>query len=133
MKRIIAWLLLGAMALVPAGQAMAALTVSNDVATVFGNKHIRVADITWDSSYATGGEELTPANLGLTSIDVVVPLTDNAAWVFSYDYSAETLMAFGAPAADYTVAGTDSLALFDEADSETDLSGVLTKVLVIGN
>jgi hypothetical protein len=39
--------------------------------TVFGNKRVKVRDITFDSSYPTTGESLTAADVGLTKIDFV--------------------------------------------------------------
>ena len=131
MKRLVAWLLLGAMLLTPA-MALAGLTVVIDARHVMGGMAVSFITITWDNSYATAGEAITASNCGMSSIFEIVPLCDNAAYVFQFDKSALTIMAFSAPAADYTVAGTDSLLAFDEADSGTDLSAVVTRAIVYG-
>jgi hypothetical protein len=40
--------------------------------TTFGNKKIKIRDVTFDSSYPTGGEPLTAADVGLKRIDQVL-------------------------------------------------------------
>lgn len=60
------------------------LTVSNLKRTKFSNLKGAVADITFDDSYPTGGESLTPENLGLSVIDFLV--AENAGgYIFEYD------------------------------------------------
>lgn len=49
------------------------LTIANIERTVFGNKSVAYADITFDSSYPRGGEAFTPSTVGfsqITSIEV---------------------------------------------------------------
>lgn len=44
-----------------------------------GGKRMNVVDITFDSSYPTGGEAVTPNQLGLNTIDRVLPFPGYAA------------------------------------------------------
>jgi hypothetical protein len=63
----------------------------------------RIWDITWDSSYVTGGEPLTAANLGLNVVQSVLVEPDDG-YVFKYLYSTSLLQAFRT--AGFTPAGT---------------------------
>lgn len=59
--------------------------------------HCVIADITFDNSYPTGGESLTPANLGLSTIDSCVARQKAAASrIVEYDYANSKLMLFTA-------------------------------------
>ena len=55
-----------------------ALTVTVTDETVFGDKKIVFATVGFDNSYDAGGELLTPASLGLNTIENVVVLNSNA-------------------------------------------------------
>jgi hypothetical protein len=46
-----------------------AISASRVAATTFGNKRVRVYDVTFDSSYPTGGEPLAASDVGLRKID----------------------------------------------------------------
>lgn len=89
-----------------------ALSVSEIARTVFGNKHVLIAEITFDSSYPTGGEALTAATLGLTAVEAFVPAGPAAAAagaasaVVKYDRTNSKLQAFqsGPVAATVTIA-----------------------------
>lgn len=73
-----------------------ALTVSVVHRTVFGNDRVVVADVTFDSSYATGGESLTASDLGFPSgqiFHVSTPAT-NGANIFAFDHAASKIKAF---------------------------------------
>lgn len=79
------------------------LTVSEIARSVFGNKRIVISEVTFDSSYATGGEALTAATLGLSTIDALFVDAGAAAAgttgvVVKYDKTNSKLQAFGAPA-----------------------------------
>ncbi len=50
--------------------AVAAVPVKN-ASTVFGNKRIKVYDLNFSGSYATGGETVTASSVGLRKIDFV--------------------------------------------------------------
>lgn len=81
-----------------------------------------VKQVTFDSSYATGGESLTPAMLGLTSI---VFLDPNAAggYFFVYDYANQKLLAYLSGSANAVLA---------EVASTTDLSAIATRIYARG-
>lgn len=97
-----------------------ALTVSLVKQTVFGDERVVIADITFDSSYATGGEALVPADLGLTTIDHFTAGTGNvstAFYVTQYVASTNKLITFTGAA---------------QTASTTDLSTLTVRVKVIG-
>ncbi len=70
-----------------------ALTITEKNRSVFGNKKIVIADIDFDTSYPTGGEGLTAANLGLTGVDFLQVSGKNG-YIFEYDYSNAKLLAY---------------------------------------
>lgn len=50
-----------------------------------------IGSLTFDASYPTGGEPLTPAELGLRRVDVVL-FEQAAGYSFQYDRSAQTVI-----------------------------------------
>ncbi len=84
---------------------------------VIGDRREVVADVTFDNSYTTGGLALTPAQLGMTTLDVVIATSAATGQTFPYDYAAGKLMAF---------AGSAQVA------PATDLSAVKSRVVVHG-
>ena len=70
-----------------------ALTISNREPSLFGNKSVQMFDMAFDSSYAFGGESLTPANMGLETVDRVV-IEPKAGYTFEYDATNEKVKAF---------------------------------------
>lgn len=106
-----------------------ALTVTAARKSVFGDRRIVVADITWDSSYATGGESLTPAMLGLHALDLVLAeptvggSSDVLAYVSAYNRGTETLQLFN------SAGDGDPL---DEAGND-DVSTYTTRLIAIGH
>ncbi len=94
-----------------------------------GGYKIVLATITFDSSYLTGGELVTPATFGLTAID---------AMFFSGDVLAATL-ALSVPSYDRTVGavrlfGSNGAAPAQlvEIASTTDVSAQIYRVVVFG-
>lgn len=75
--------------------------------TVFGNKRVTVADVDFDSSYPTGGESLTAANLKLTKIELLLA-SPKAGFSFEYDYTNSKLLA-KCPGVVTTAAGAGTL------------------------
>lgn len=75
-----------------------ALTISlaGDWLSSFGNKRAVTGTITFDSSYATGGESLTPANIGLGKIERITFNQAEDGYVFKYDYANQKVMAYSA-------------------------------------
>ena len=62
----------------------------------FGGRRMGYVDITFDSSYPTGGEPLVAADLGLGTIELLIPAQRNTAAALhtvNYDSQAHTLVA----------------------------------------
>jgi hypothetical protein len=95
-----------------------------------GNKKRKVRTITFDSSYLTAGEALTPATVGMRSFTEVIPhgpfmIADRTSSVdVAYDYAAQKLVAY------WGNAGTASVA--PEVTSTTDLSGYSGRLTFVG-
>ncbi len=66
------------------------LTVNNQEYSVFGNKGIGMCDVDFDSSYPTGGESLTPGDVGLSKIQHIM-IEGKSGYIFEYDYSNEKI------------------------------------------
>ena len=79
-----------------------------------------------DSSYATGGEAVTAAQLGLGSIETLVLNQAEDGYVFHWDASAETIIAYYA---DYDAVADGALI---EVASTTDLSSVVIEFVATG-
>lgn len=58
-----------------------------------GNKRAVVGTIAFDSSYPTGGESLTAANIGLGVIDHMT-IEPKGGYVFEYDYANKKVLAY---------------------------------------
>jgi len=61
--------------------------------SVFGNMRVTIAhvDVT---SYTASGEPLTAAELGLRSVEDVIPKTAEKSYIWWYDYAGAKLRAF---------------------------------------
>jgi len=134
MKKTIAWLLLAIMLLVPTAQALAAISLTSNIVTVFGDRRIIVADLDLDSSYRNGGESLTAANFGLFEINYIDFNCDADGYMLEYDYSEAKVIVY-ADAESTAVAVNEYIPFADVAPdtNAVDLSGVTDiKVFVIG-
>jgi hypothetical protein len=69
------------------------ITLAGDWMHSLGDRRAVDALVAFDASYPTGGEALTPANLGLGVIDRL-EADPKSGYVFQFDYSAQKLMAF---------------------------------------
>ena len=99
---------------------MALTVVQTEKSLRYGNQAGGcVAEITFDSSYPTNGESLTAAQFGVTSLSYV-KADDTDDYTFVYNYTNSKLKAF--------VRTTG-----EEVTNQTDLSTVVTNVLVIGS
>jgi len=87
--------------------------------TVEGNKRVITADVTFDASYPTGGEVVTPAALGLASI-LFMHVGSKAGNLIQYDAANAKLMAY--------VSSTGV-----QVANAVDLSAVIVRVRVVGN
>ena len=73
----------------------------------WGKCHIMARDVTFDSSYPTGGEALPPSMFGMneiTGVSIVGYDADAAPYVVRYNYATGKLMVF--TSAGFTPAGT---------------------------
>tara|TARA_R110000824_G_scaffold15892_1_gene66613 strand:+ start:7290 stop:7613 length:324 start_codon:yes stop_codon:yes gene_type:complete len=96
---------------------------ASDMTGVPGNNKYVIKTATFDSSYATGGEALTAATLGLESIHIVLLSMENSGYVAQYDYTNSKIALYEA--------GADG-AILDEVANTTDVSAVAVRVLVFG-
>lgn len=101
-----------------------------------GNKRRRVYDVTFDSSFLSGGETLTAANVGMKKITEAIPhgafrkTADNTdAILVSYDYTNSVLCAYDQK--DPAATGGADIALPIVA-STTDLSGYSGRITFLG-
>lgn len=98
-----------------------------DADSVFGNKRIKVRDVTFDATYPAGGEPLVPSDVDLDKIDqvvggVAVNSAGTAAIAVAYDHTNETLQAFEGP---------DLVGAFPEDSG--DLSAFTARLTFIGH
>ena len=88
MRKFIAGLLVVALLAVPVLAGAAGLTLTKQRTTSMGVYKVTMADVLFDNSYAgSGGEALTAATLGLTSVDFVMITPDStgaAGYNFGY-------------------------------------------------
>lgn len=70
-----------------------ALTVAVTEPGVMGNKRTTRGTIAFDSSYPTGGESLTAANIGLNTIDEIT-FQDKSGYSFEYDYTNALVLVY---------------------------------------
>ena len=68
------------------------LTITNKEFSVFGTKRVVFCDLAFDSVYPTGGESLTPSDLGLSEAKFV-SVAGKSGYIFEYDYTNENLKA----------------------------------------
>lgn len=95
-----------------------ALTEKERSRTVLGNKRFVVFDIAWDSSYPTGGESLSAADVGMTEIENVAVSGGAGGYFFDYDTANSKMLAYY-----YDYNGAADGAAIQVANT-TDLSGV---------
>lgn len=110
-----------------------ALTHALVVQTKIADRYVRLIKTTWDSSYATGGEACTPADLGFADLPGDLLVCDVGAVgaqvvgvKAQYDPAAQTLIALGADGAAAAVAAYAQIA------SGVNLSTVVSLLAVFG-
>lgn len=72
-----------------------ALSITSLKRDVSGNKRLHAGKLTFDNSYPTGGESLTPANIGLHVIENITIISASGL-TFEYDYTNQKVKAFSA-------------------------------------
>lgn len=85
-----------------------ALTVAVTRRNVAGHQNIVTGTIAFDSSYPTGGESLTAADLGLRTVDLMLFQQSAIGLTYSYDYTNSKVLAY-AQGALVGAAGTQTL------------------------
>jgi hypothetical protein len=102
------------------------------VDTKWGDKKIVTRDITFSNSYATGGEAITPASLGLSRIELVFgdAHAKNAAGTslvpVRFDYTAKKLQAYRYDGA------SAGKAFLEEVAAAVDLSTFTVRLSFMG-
>lgn len=71
-----------------------ALTVAVTRRVVAGDQNIVTGTIAFDSSYPTGGESFTPADIGLRTVDLMLLQPGAIGLTYSYDYTNNKVQAF---------------------------------------
>ena len=86
----------------------------------------RVIDVTFDSSYPTGGETLDFTTLGFDTVLAVIPAgKTTGGYEFAYDYGNSKIIAY------WVDTSVDGAAMAQVANT-TDLSAVVARFVVIG-
>ena len=106
-----------------------AITVASVTNVFDGPKRIRFAQITLDSSYATGGETIAAGDLGLQKIDAVFMSGGDDGYVTQWDETNLKFLAY----ANATSTTTNPVQALSEVASGQDLSAVVFWALVVGN
>ena len=107
------------------------LTKISGASFTISNKKLRVYDVTFDSSYPTGGESLTAADVGLKKIEQLIvhgPSTATRGGTTgafpSYDYTNSKLQLFWGNA--------DTASVAPEVTDTTDVATQICRVTVVG-
>lgn len=103
-----------------------AVTVTELFRTKTSDRYLHAYSVTFDSSYPTGGEPLTAANLGFSDLATNLVVTAHSGgYTFKYDGANEKLLAYWV---DTTVDGSVML----EVVAATNLSTVVVIVYAWG-
>src|SRR5215831_16327312 len=96
-----------------------ALTISGLQFDLAGSRNSTMGSIAFDSSYTTGGLALTPASIGLRTIDNI-DFIARSGYSFDYDYSGQKLLAYtqGAATGATAVSGTTGALMLSDAGTE---------------
>ena len=100
----------------------------------FGNAFGVVAELTGDTSYATGGYALTANQLGLNVIENVLPQSPAGGKFWEYDFANKKIKVLGLATTAETAEGeplvyTTALA---EVANNSDQSNSVTKIVAFG-
>jgi hypothetical protein len=84
-----------------------ALTATERVRTVIGNKRLHIFRVVFDSSYPTGGESFSPGVVGLNGVEAMIPAPSGIEFAV-YDYTNKKLQLFTADGTEATNASNQS-------------------------
>ena len=113
-----------------------ALTLSAVTPGQTGNRRTSQCVLAFDSSYPTGGEALTPGQVGLQVIESA-SIEPKGGYVFEYDYTNQKIKVFSGGGADITPAGSitgEELAAHQhaiDANYLADVTGVTIPVIAL--
>jgi len=88
-----------------------------------GDMQYRVFEITFDSSYPTGGESMTAADIGFSKIEFITFAGGDGGYVFDYDFANSKVIV-------YRSAG--SAAALGQVPNTTNLSAITTRAMAWG-
>ncbi len=120
-----------------------ALTISTSEQGIMGNKRTVLGSITFDSSYATGGESFDKANIGLVQLDRLM-IDPKSGYLFEWDSANAKIKVRQATAAHSHTENTaaaytqnastaaSTAAVAGEVANATDLSAVTTTFFAVG-
>jgi hypothetical protein len=105
------------------------LTYTKVASSVWGDKQVRIYNITFSDGYVTDGFALAASSFGLVAIDAVIlssggDATTDIAVLPSYDAAAGKLALF------YSAGDGDP---FDQVASDEDITDITVSALVIGH
>lgn len=100
-------------------------TVGKPRRSKMGNMYVNVVDVTMSSNYTTGGESLTPAMLGLTRVEFVIPSTAGG-YMFEYDHPTNKLKVYTPTKAQSTHTHTENTAGAYTQNATTSGGGAIT-------
>ena len=88
-----------------------------------GDMQYRVFEITFDSSYPTGGEPMAAADVGFSKIEFIAFSGGDGGYVFDYDFANSKVIV-------YRSAG--SAAALGQVPNTTNLSAITTRAMAWG-
>ena len=104
-----------------------AFTESREIPKGKGGPELRFIDIEFDSSYPTGGEAITAANVGFTTIFAVFPPASLGGCVLEWDSTNSKIKAYWC---DYD--GSADAILIELGSTEGALDGLIARCAVYG-
>lgn len=104
------------------------VAIADDYPVQIGNKVLSVGNITMSDSYATSGDTLTAADLGMAGIDGVQLGQGDEGTVLHYDHTNSKILAFQC-----TVTALDTTTAMAEVSSTTDLSSMVVRYMAVGS
>lgn len=109
--------------------ALTVTTVDFQSEDVWGRHRVRTVDVTFDASYPTGGETLTPASCALAEIVGVTVIGNPGGYTVNYDQVTGNLEVRGQEPTSATAGVIEA----SEETAATDLSALTVRLLVIGH
>lgn len=106
--------------------------------TTWGNKKVRIRDVTFDNSYLATGEPVNASDFGLKKFDTLEPLgfaipsAGTTAWAVTAQISANRTSALLFVHGQEPTSATATTIAFPDADSTEDLSTFSVTMRAIG-